>query len=348
MSTDSNLKSLLIEEAALARGLPCTRLDHYLVDVRIHGRSHLFLQMCGPSSSAAGKYLGDRKHLTRACLAAADLPMVEARDFGPGEVDEAVAYASALGFPVVVKPASLWKGVGVTTMLESPEAVRGAITHALSLVSGEYARFLVERQFEGGASYRFLVVGERVIGATRKVAAFVVGDGRASILELIERKNALRRASRFYGSRLIPTERALLARLVRSDRVLDHVPADGERVQLQDVENAQNGGEHEDVLDTMHPAYLEHAVRSVRALPGLHYGGVDMFVRDPAAPPRPGSLDCAVSEIEFSPAPAATFPFVGEPRDIAGAILEFYLDRPEAGYGEPVRSAALGEAAVGG
>ena len=92
---------------------------------------------------------------------------------------------------------------------------------------------------------------------------------------------------------------------------------------MQGGGNVSLGGEAVDVTDDVHASYRELAVKAVKAIPGMEYGGVDIFTLDYTSPRGP--TNSAVSEIEFSPAPTGLFPTIGTPRDIAGAILDFYL-----------------------
>ncbi len=343
---DSNLKSRVLEDAAVRLGLPVTRLDHYVLEVTIGGRPHQFLQMCGPTSSAAAKYLCDHKDLTRLLLTRAGLTINEGATFAAAELEQAVAYAQVLGYPVVVKPTSLSRARGVTLGIDTAEGVREAGARALASVAGsDNERFLVERQFAGGTDYRFFVVGDRVVGVIRRVAAYVVGDGVATLLELIQAKNALRAARPFYAERLIPDDVARLGRLKRLGIALSSVPASGERVQLQDATNAGSGGENVDATEAVHPRYLQLALAAIAAIPGMRYGGVDMFARDFTTFDEGDAGAYAIGEVEFSPAPGPLFVMEGVARDVGRAVLEFYLDRAAqpSSHG-PLHPTATGDA----
>lgn len=85
------------------------------------------------------------------------------------------------------------------------------------------------------------------------------------------------------------------------------------------------GGDSIDVSDTCHPGFKDLAVRAVGSIPGLEYAGVDLLTRDITSEPRPGNY--IVSEVEFFPGPVAHFPVVGIPRDMASAVLDYYLSR---------------------
>lgn len=64
---------------------------------------------------------------------------------------------------------------------------------------------------------------------------------------------------------------------------------------------------------------------AVRAIPGLRYAGVDVLARDIRS--AASDDNHIISEVEFSPAALSHFPLVGVPRNMAGAVLDFYLGR---------------------
>lgn len=92
---------------------------------------------------------------------------------------------------------------------------------------------------------------------------------------------------------------------------------------LRGTSNLATGGENIDVLDAMHPSYQAVAVRALHAIPGMAYGGVDVLARDISAPAT--ATNHVVSEVEYAPGPGPSFPVEGVARDVAGAVLEFYL-----------------------
>lgn len=311
------LKTLLIEEAAIARGYATRRLNNVVVIVEIAGRSIPFRHMNGPASSAVGQELCDEKHLARELLRAEGIEVAESQLMSLHELAAAVSFAQTVGYPVVIKPTNSSRGHGVTTNITTDEGLRQAIITA----GGRTRRVLIEKHFFG-EDFRFFVVDGRVISVTHRVRANLVGDGIRPIRELIAAKNRERQQNRYLCNCLIPTEERLLTRMVRDGYTLDSVPREGKTVTLRDQSNLSAGGDSVDVTDICHPAYKELAIRAVGAIPGMRYAGLDLLTKDVTREPAPH--DYIVGEIEFSPAPLAHYPVVGKPRDMAGAILDFY------------------------
>ena len=90
------------------------------------------------------------------------------------------------------------------------------------------------------------------------------------------------------------------------------------------IERRPAAEERLDVTEVAHPGYAEVAVAAVAAIPGLRYGAVDLIATSVTEAPAQGNH--VVAEVEFAPGPHTHVPTVGEPRDVAGAILDLELD----------------------
>ncbi len=330
--------SALIEHAARTRDCAVQRIGVDTVLVRLGGQWVAFQDMNGPTSSAAAKDVCDDKMATRRLLAAAGLPTPTSRAFPLDGLEEAWAFASGLDGPVVLKPASMAKGRGVSTGLTDREAFVAAWQAATALYDppGEGTTLvedhvrapsvLVEEEVPGG-DVRFFVVGERVVSAIERRPASVRGDGRRSVADLIEATNAERVANPVAVAAPIPLEASALDGLAASGRDLADVPEAGEVVVLAGSSRVAAGAASVAVTEAVHPGLAEVAVAALAAVPGLSYGGVDVLASAVGEAPAPGNH--VVAEVEFAPGPTAHFPSEGEPRDVAGAILDLYLTHPD-------------------
>lgn len=362
-------KSALIEHTAITRGLDTTRWSTADVLIEVPGDAGapiLFHEMNGPRSMG-GRFYCDEKTVAREVLRRAGLPVAVSHEFGPGELSAGLEYAQRIGYPVVVKPTNLARGVGVSANIRTPQEFVSAwrcarsahhgwlhVTAALarSVVEARGLRsvrdvpanaaayrelireagatawqrrwvpVLVEKHFRGN-DFRVFVVGDDVISVTARKPANVIGDGVASIRELIERKNAIRAENAYLCDHPIPTTPELLDRLTSAGFTMSHIPAPCETVVLRSASNLSAGGDSIDVTEQTHPGFVDIAIRAVRAIPGLEYAGVDLITPDVTAPPT--ATNHIVGEVEFSPAMLAHFPLIGTPRDMAGAVLDYYL-----------------------
>src|SRR5690606_7644479 len=88
--------------------------------------------------------------------------------------------------PIVIKPKTTNFGVGVTifTGAFSKEDYETAFQLAF-----QYDETVLIEEFLSGKEYRFLVIGDEVVGVLHRVPANVIGDGKSTIEELVAEKN---------------------------------------------------------------------------------------------------------------------------------------------------------------
>ncbi|WP_119688436.1 N-acetylglutaminylglutamine synthetase [Pseudomonas putida] len=225
-------------------------------------------------TSAVSMTLCQDKRLTQQTLHNAGL-LVPVQQLA-GNADDNLAFLDEHG-AVVVKPVDGEQGQGVAVNLTTYEEVSQAIEHARRFDN----RVLLE-SFHPGHDLRIVVIGFEVVAAAIRHPAQVVGDGKHSILELIEAQSRRRQAATGGESR-IPlddeTERTL------RDAGFDYtsvLPA-GQRLAVRRTANLHTGGTLEDVTERLHPVLADAAVRAARALE-IPVVGLDLMVRDAEQP----------------------------------------------------------------
>jgi D-alanine-D-alanine ligase-like ATP-grasp enzyme len=315
------LKSAVMQVAARKRALGVRRIDQasILVDAKIP-----FLEMNGPSSSVVSRHFLDRKDLSRDILKSTGLPVVQSQLFASTQIQAATDFAIKLGFPVVIKPRSFSRGIGVTTHIHSVGRLKEAWNElqntAKKMRFGKTIPFLVEKHFEG-TDARFFVVGGKIVSITFKDPPNVVGNGQSSIAELIRVKNQQRKQNIYLKNYLIPSKSEDLDTLQSQSLGLDYIPVDGEKIRLKRESYLNGGGDS--VNATVHHSYIDVVRVISSAFHFSPYFGIDIMANDFSAKPSRGNF--IVSELEFSPAPLAHFPVSGAPRDMAGSILDYYI-----------------------
>ena len=320
-----DIKSAVMEYAALERGLSVTRCNRMVIIAEHDYHQLAFRKMNGIRSSHVGRFFCDQKEQARARLTAAGLVATPSRIFRRKEQASAWKYAQNLGAEVVVKPSSMARGKGVTTRIRNFEQFTAAWERAVTAYRSPIgAKVLVEKQISG-EDYRFYAIGDKTVFCTHRRRANVTGDAKSSLIELIEAKNALRSQNPYLGDYLIPTSSTELDRLASSGWTLNYVPSEGEVVELRGASNLSAGGDSIDCTEVMHPDYRDIVIRAVEAIPGMEYAGVDIITPDVSEAPTPQNH--VISEIEYSPAPITHFPALGAVRDMAGQLLDFYLER---------------------
>lgn len=126
---------------------------------------------------------------------------------------------------------------------------------------------------------------------------------------------------------LIKKDYELYNVLNKNKLTLDYIPNDGETIFLSEKSNVSTGGDSVDVTDKMPDNIKQVAVNTLKSIPGLPHGGLDMIVNIETE-------QAAVLEIDPIPQIGSlVFPMIGTARDIPSDIIDYYF--PETiGYPE--------------
>jgi cyanophycin synthetase len=224
--------------------------------------------------SAIGLHLTRDKFLTAQVLRQASLPAPEhhkARTQG-----EAEQWATHIGYPVVVKPADLERGEGVTVDV-TPSTLATAFETAHRLSPSKTV--LIERQVQGVCHRLFIAQGQ-LLYAVKRLPMGVYGDGRSSINALVQAEyDAQMKRPPWMRSGVSSLHPLPLETLQRQGwSPSDVVPA-GLFVALRRIESTAWGGVDEDVTQTAHPDNVQAAIRATKLF-GLDVAGVDLICED--------------------------------------------------------------------
>ncbi|GAC31306.1 cyanophycin synthetase [Paraglaciecola polaris] len=233
--------------------------------------------------------------------------------------EQAVRAARKIGYPVVVKPLNANHGRGVSINLLDDEQVRAAFHEALQFGTGKAV--LVE-SYLTGFDHRMLVVNDELVAVAKRVPGHVIGDGSATISELIDTVNLDPR--RGIGHEKVLTrldldnqaERLLEEAGYNSDTVL----AKDQLFYLRSTANLSTGGTSIDVTDIVHPDNRNMAIRAIKAI-GLDIGGVDFLTDDISKSYK--EIGGGICECNAAPGfRMHVAPSEGKPRDVAGKVLD--------------------------
>lgn len=298
--------------AAEERGIPFVRLnDGNLVQLGYGAAQHRIWTAETDRTSAIAEGISRDKDLTKELLHSCGVPVPEGRPVADAE--DAWAAALEVGLPVVVKPTDGNHGRGVFTNVVSRDEVLAAWEVAREEGSG----VIVER-FVHGNEHRLLVVGGRVVAATRGEPAYVTGDGRSTVTELIDlqlNNHPLRGSTEDCPLNFVRIDSSARIELARQGFDADSVPPPGTRLLIQ-----RNGNVSIDVTDTMHPDVAAMAALAADVV-GLDIAGIDLVADDISRP-----LDeqrGAIVEVNAGPGLLMHLkPAVGRPRPVGEAIVD--------------------------
>lgn len=299
-----------IVKAANERGIPWRRLSSGSLVQLGHGACHR--RICTAETdrtSVIAENIAQDKQLTKVLLRAAGVPVPGGRPVT--SPDDAWAAALEIGLPVVVKPRDGNHGRGVSLNLTTREQVRTAFPYAL----GEGTGVLVEK-FACGGEHRLLVVGDRVVAASRGEPEQIVGDGTHTIEELVAELNRDPRRNEQWRSPLSPIalDPPALIMLEQQGYSSHSIPPSGSTVVLH-----RNGDYTTDETDEVHPEVAAQAVLAAKAV-GLDIAGVDLIAANISVPlePQHGMV------VEVNAGPGLLMhvqPQIGRPRPVGDAIV---------------------------
>jgi cyanophycin synthetase len=312
-----------IVNAATERGIPTIRLNEgNLVQIGYGSCQRRIWTAETDQTSAIAESISSDKDLTKSMLAACGVPVPEGRIVESPE--DAWAAAEDIGLPVVVKPRDGNHGRGVSTNL----TMRQEIEDAFRIADDEGSAVMVER-FVPGDEHRLLVVGNRVVAAAKGETAWIVGDGRSSVAELIDSQlnSDPRRGpdDNFpLGFILLEEDTAVVLELKRQGYTPESVPLEGRKVLIQ-----RNGNVAYDVTDLVHPdvdAIVSLAARVV----GLDIAGIDVVAEDISRPLE--EQRGAIVEVNAGPGlHMHLMPADGKPRPVGKAIVDSLFPDAEKG-----------------
>lgn len=270
------------------------------------------------SAVIAGR-LCSNKFLTARRLARSGLPTAVQRVVR--SADEAAAAAEEMGYPLVIKPADLERGTGVTNDLRSADELRAAYAAARE----KSANVLLEKHIQG-RTHRLTVVEGEVVSAVRRLPGGVTGNGRDTVAGLIDLFNAepmqVRRTLRD-GKTPLSLDAEALKLIEREGMQANSVPAEGAFVQLRAKDNMRAGGTNDRLdLAVVHADNVELAIGAAQAMM-LDIAGVDLIIPDIGRSWR--EQTCTICEVNSDPEMGnadAVYPFARLLAQTVGSVEE--------------------------
>ncbi len=314
-----------IVNAAEERSIPAIRLSSgNLVQLGYGAKQRRIWTAETDRTSAIAETISRDKDLTKSLLTSAGVPIPEGRIVS--SPDDAWEAAQEIGLPVAVKPIDGNHGRGVFINLHTQEEIEAAYAVAIN----EGSEVLVERHILGD-EHRLLVVGDKVVAAAKGEAVWVNGDGKHSVLDLIELQiNSDPRRGKTEECPLNPVriDSAVELDLARQDLTAASIPTQDQKVLIQ-----RNGNVAFDVTDLVHPDVAEQVALAARVV-GLEIAGVDLVAEDISRPLK--EQKAAIVEVNAGPGLLMHLkPASGKPQPVGKAITN-HLFPPGADFRIPV------------
>lgn len=222
---------------------------------------------------------------------------------------------------IVVKPKSTNYGVGISIFKQG--ASKEAFNQAVEIAFKEDNAILVE-EFITGTEYRFFVVDDKVPGVLLRTPANVVGNGEATVRELVAVKNQDPLRGTNHRAPLEKIQLGDIEQLMLQQQgyTVDSVPEAGVTVYLRENSNVSTGGDSIDVTDEMDNSYKALAVQMTKAIEAK-ITGIDLIIPDLTHASTLKEPGYTVIEANFNPAMHMhAYVYKGKNRRLTIPILE--------------------------
>ena len=192
--------------------------------------------------------------------------------------------------PVVIKPTGLTAGSGVSTGIDTIQKAKDAFRIAKEPTKKHIGKtwqqkIMIQEQVPGD-DYRLLVIDGKLEVATKRIPAFIIGDGKSTIKELIEETNRDPRRDTSKPTHIlkpIKIDPPLLRLLEEEGLTLDSVPRKDEKITVRKVASMSQGGITEDFTDKVGPE-IKYIVESIASSIHAFVVGADILCKDVSKP----------------------------------------------------------------
>jgi cyanophycin synthetase len=279
----------------------------------------VFTSASYPTDSIYGHYASDDKFLTYNLLKDAGIStpetvLVKENDEGLGEGRILLKRKSK----VVVKPAQMDCGKGITIDIQTINELDHAIDYARQRIASDNKGVLVQEMVHGD-EYRLLVVDGKTAAITGRRPPFIMGNGKDSVASLIEIENTKPERNEGAGGGLIAKLKHISLNDVErlnTPRFLKYIPALNEKIQVLKTSNLSRGGYSEDFTHVASRKLKELAEAAARAT-FLSTAGVDIITDDIS-----GDTGSVIETNLFPGIRMHMEPFIGDSVNVAKIIWE--------------------------
>lgn len=305
----------IIAEAE-SRNIPWLRLNKYSLCQLGYGANQKRIQATVTSqTSSIGVELACDKDDTKQLLEEAEVPIpsgdIIRTERGLKEVIEDI------GYPIVIKPVNGNHGRGITTNINSIDDALIAFAAAK-----EISRLVIVEKYITGEDFRILVINNKMVAAAKRSPAHVIGDGKSTIQQLVDKVNEDPR--RGFGHEKVLTKIEInnlsLEILKESNLTPNSIVKKGEYIKLKNTANLSTGGTAEDVTDLVHPSNVFMSERISKII-DLDICGIDIMAHTLTEP----ISDTGGAVLEVNAGPGFRMhlqPSSGLPRNVAANVVD--------------------------
>ena len=279
--SNMELSTQAVIEDAIKNGIKVTVIDENDQFIRLQYKDHIEYVKNGNMTSKdsyISPLIMENKVVTKKVLAEKGFRVP--KGYEVSSLEEAVQkFNYVRNKPIVIKPKSTNFGLGITIFKNGTDSLEN-YSKAVNFALKEDKDILIE-EFIEGTEYRFFVIEGKTEAVLLRVPANVVGDGRHSIRELVEMKNAnpLRGDAKKTPLKKIELGEIEHLQLAEQGLNFESILENNEVAYLRENSNISTGGDSVDMTDEVHERYKKLAVDISNAMMAK-VCGVDLIIPD--------------------------------------------------------------------
>ena len=319
--SNMELSTQAVIEDAIKSGLKVSIIDENDQFIRLESKEHVEYVKNGNMTSKdsyISPLIMENKVVTKKVLAEKGFRVP--KGYEVSSIEEALQKFNYIkSKPIVIKPKSTNFGLGITIFKNGTSSLEN-YTKAIEFALKEDKDILIE-EFIEGTEYRFFVIEGKTEAVLLRVPANVTGDGKHTIRELVEMKNANPLRGDAKKTPLKKIELGEIEQLQLSEQGLnfESILAENEVAYLRENSNISTGGDSIDMTNEVHESYKKLAVEIAEAMMAK-VCGVDLII--PNIKDECSKDNYGVIEANFNPMMMMhIYPHAGESRRLSLNVL---------------------------
>lgn len=216
-----------------------------------------------------------------------------------------------IDFPIIIKDSTGSNSRGIFPYVKNLQEAQAILNKEI-----QNFRSLIAQEMIFGKEYRILMLGNKTIGALEMIPPRVFGDGKSTIMQLIEKKQK-------HTHRKTLIDQTLKIILKEQGFSLKHILGVGEIASIKKSSSLAEGGETRDVTDLVNKKIVSICAQASDAI-GDYLAGIDIICEDVLADPDTQTF--GILEINGKPDIYIHYnPTHGNSRNVIKDIINFIL-----------------------
>ena len=200
-----------------------------------------------------------------------------------------------ISYPLVIKPIDSTGGIKVFVNLKSDNDVFQILKNQFlnKHINRSKSQKIMFEDFIDGLDHRILAYEDKIFDVIKRTPAYVIGDGKSTLKELINKANIIKRKNGHY---LIPIKQHFLK---QNNLKLNSIIPNNQLTYVNNVTNFHQGGFLERIeLDKVHPDNI-NMLKKINKYLDLKLSGIDLIIPDITKSYK--LQKCTLNEVNTSP-----------------------------------------------